>query len=82
MQGSCPIPRFCRSGSRVLSFLCLTVRKASRPHMQAVVFGPLEFLCTLLLENTFVQVREWPQKVPSPSRFQKDKYCVNLKCGS
>ena len=82
MQGSCPVPCFCRNGSRVLSFLCLAVHKMSQSHVQAIIFGPLEFLCTLLLENTFVQVEARPQKVPGPSWFQKDKYCVNLMCGS
>lgn len=82
MQGSCPIPCFCRNGSRILSFLCLLVHKVSQPHMQAVILGTLELLCILLLEETLVQIRAQPQKVPGPSRFQKDKHCVNLMCGS
>ena len=36
-------------------------------HRYAVIFSPLEFLCILLLEETFVQVQALQQRAPGPS---------------
>ena len=36
-----------------------------------VIFSPLEFLCVLLPEQTFVQVQALQQRVPGPSRSHR-----------
>ena len=36
-------------------------------HMHIVIFSPSQFLCTLLLEETYVQVQARQPRVPGPS---------------
>ena len=51
------------------SFLYL-VNNLPQLLMQAVVFSPLQFLCSLLLEETFVQVQALQLRVPGLSLSQ------------
>ena len=47
--------------------------------MHTIIFGPLEFLCILWPEETFVQVHALRQRVPgsSPSQIQL-RICLHL----
>ena len=56
-----------RSGSWVLTVLCLIVHTLPQLHMCAVIFSPLSFLCLLLLKETLVQVQALPVRVSGPS---------------
>ena len=46
-----------RRGSWFLAFLYCIVRNLPQLHMHAVIFSPVQFLCILLLQETFVQVQ-------------------------
>ena len=77
-------PYFCswlfRSGSWgffFLVFLCL-VHNLPHLHMQAIIFSPLQFLCILLLEETFAQVQTLQQRVPGPSLSQAEVGAVGI----
>lgn len=59
-QGSCVIPYFCslhlRSGNLILVFLYPFVHNMPQLCMSAVIFSLLQFVCILLLKQTFVQM--------------------------
>ena len=69
------VPCFCfwllRSGNVgvLLVFLYLVVHTLPPQHLHAIIFSPLQFLCILLLGETFVQVQVLQQSVSGP-RFQ------------
>ena len=50
-------------------FLYLLVHNLPQLHIHAVIFSPLEFLCIVLLEETYAQVQALQQRVPRP-RYQ------------
>ena len=72
VQGACAVPCFCsqlfRNGSWVLLVFLYLVHNLPQLHMHAgsFFFSPLEFLCILLLEETFVQVQALQQRRPGP----------------
>ena len=72
MQGAYEVPCFCSQhpvfalGSAEVAValfgpLCLVVHNLPQLHMHTVSFSPLQFLCILLLEETFVQVQALQQ---------------------
>lgn len=62
-----------RSGSWVsFFFLYLVACNLPQRLLHTVIFGPLQFLCLLLLEENFVQVEALQHRVPGPGRSHPD----------